>query len=728
MHILSRILEIDPAKRATVAEIRAHPWYVGAHPPATPPAEALHPAVPSRRSHLDEKILSRAVSLAAAAAGGGRGGEGGPKGGCGGTAAATVGGMEAAAEGLLSGRHDAVGTAYHLLLKKSLRERGAVGAAGDGGGGGSGGGNGGGVNGREAVSRGANTAGDSDGIIRDLDNGNARVPGRPRNQVTTASALVAVAEGVGVVSVGDGSGDSSRRGRHDTARGTDGKPSATVVVETRAASGSKGNASYASSTSSSRSGQQPPVCRQDSSSPAPVAEGATLRHAHQGESSSVSKTSNARPHSNTRDTVRPHSAAVSRPSLSCAVAAVESRRSVGTTPGDVGGTSAPGESRGRGNSGGGEQLPGSGVKQRANRPVPTLSLRAVARAGANGADVGSCGGSRTATSAVFGSQTARNWNGAPPTSQAAIMMNSVHQRRGGHHLHARRESGGGSTSSGGSGGSGSGGSTGRRLVAGGTTAPRRPLTARAPLRSSAPTPRLSGDFSLARPRGAPVSSANSGSGSRLSASPSPRTASLGNGHPSSGAPLAAEMKGGVASTTTPQRSPAAAVAPAGEAAASPSQASPRPKPQKQQQPSLRVRLSTLSAKPSQRWRDASAGDKATTAVAMVGRGDGADLSRTPPGGRSSSLASSSTAVAAAAAVVAGGSGGVAAVRSFWQAKVSSAAAGNSSGARAPQSSNPKGWSKGAPVVFRRGGRAQTTAGVTAEANKRPGSERTEGGG
>ncbi|CAM9183090.1 unnamed protein product, partial [Pylaiella littoralis] len=118
IHLLSRILNTDPAKRADVSEIRQDAWYLGAHPPAARPKAAPYPAVPSRRSHIDDKLLSRAISLSGRAGGGGQPEGGGGGGGVKGEPPTAVV-VEGAAAGLLSGRHDPIGTAYHLLLKRS---------------------------------------------------------------------------------------------------------------------------------------------------------------------------------------------------------------------------------------------------------------------------------------------------------------------------------------------------------------------------------------------------------------------------------------------------------------------------------------------------------------------------------------------------------------------------------------------------------------------------------
>ncbi|CAN0498993.1 unnamed protein product [Ectocarpus sp. 12 AP-2014] len=114
-HLLALILNTDPTKRATVSVIRRDQWYVGAHPPAAKPKATPFPVVPCRRSHIDDKLLSRAITLA----GGGRrpGSGGGDKG------EPTATAVEGAAAGLLSGRHDPVGTAYFLLLKKSQQQQ-----------------------------------------------------------------------------------------------------------------------------------------------------------------------------------------------------------------------------------------------------------------------------------------------------------------------------------------------------------------------------------------------------------------------------------------------------------------------------------------------------------------------------------------------------------------------------------------------------------------------------
>ncbi|CAN0103557.1 unnamed protein product [Ectocarpus sp. 8 AP-2014] len=113
-HLLALILNTDPTKRATVSVIRRDQWYVGAHPPAAKPKATPFPVVPCRRSHIDDKLLSRAITLAG---GGGRpGGGGGDKG------EPTATAVEGAAAGLLSGRHDPVGTAYYLLLKRSQQQ------------------------------------------------------------------------------------------------------------------------------------------------------------------------------------------------------------------------------------------------------------------------------------------------------------------------------------------------------------------------------------------------------------------------------------------------------------------------------------------------------------------------------------------------------------------------------------------------------------------------------
>ncbi|CAM9258662.1 unnamed protein product, partial [Laminaria digitata] len=130
IYLLSRILNTDPAKRVEVAGIRKDAWYMKAHPPAARPATALYPAVPTRRSDLDDKLLARAMLVS----GGGVEQPGGDGGGDAAAAeaaaaaatAAAAAAIESAAGGLLSGQHNAVGTAYHLLLKKSLRRQNAM--------------------------------------------------------------------------------------------------------------------------------------------------------------------------------------------------------------------------------------------------------------------------------------------------------------------------------------------------------------------------------------------------------------------------------------------------------------------------------------------------------------------------------------------------------------------------------------------------------------------------
>lgn len=625
-HLLSRILDTDPEKRAAVKEIRAHAWYVGAYPPSSRPTAAPFPVVPLRRSDLDDKLLTRAVTLAGSGGGGsGKGGGRGPE--AGGEQALTAAAIKAAAEGLLSGRHDPVGTAYHLLLKRSLRER----------------------NGLRPVP--PTVTGGQDA---------------QNHEQSCAKSRPSAAVGAGKIDTGTGNGDNrggvDNAARADRAYGPAPRPPGAVTV--RAAEIVRGNASYASSTSSSRSGQQPAARRRKSSTTAPTSEGNSFRlaatAAARGGDSSGSDIARPRPKVDPREG-RPQSAIVSRTVRPSAAVTAPIRQG----------------------SKEGSERPPEGVRKAtitgtADRPVPLLSFRGIARTEARDAAEGDGGGGngKPFSSAAFTSQTARASSGGYPANQAA----PAKQRIGGA-THARRESAGSSSSS------GSTGSGSRK------TPPRRPRTARAPLRSSTPTPRLSGDFSLARPRGAPISTA--GGNRATTAVPSPRVArvSPGNGRPcKAAAPLAAGPVVG-APTTTTTLSVTKPRSDGGEQAVVLS-APPRPT---AQQPSLRVRLSTLSAKVPQRQRE-TGGDETNVAVAGVSAAtEAADksgrISRPPPRRPSGS----STVSSAAEAAEVSPAGGVKAGRAFW-GKLS-APGGPPRGLRAPHAS-AKGWARGAPIVFR----------------------------
>lgn len=746
IHILSRILHTDPAKRADVSEIRRNAWYVGAHPPAGRPKATPFPAVPSRRSHIDDKLLSRAITLT----GPGGGGNGAGGGGGGSEGEVSMPKVEGAAAGLLSGRHDPVGTAYHLLLKRTLRERSAIEASAGGGG-------------RCRSNREA-----------DRHQGEAtRQAARAAPDTAAAESVVATAQASSATQgVEDRRGRSSseeHRGEREVVgnrnenasasqRGGDqagqptpqvaatkAAPKITVVAAAAAAetvgkqqtpsAGPRapgatttriihGNASYASSTSSSRSGQQQPFStaaarRRDRSGGGKAAEAATAAAGGSGDSPSHggpkarSQQQQARPqtpaaNSNPICSVAATGAPVQAPVQARTEGGVQGGRQADATKdgdgtrvaalvekyakgagedvGGVGGDWRGRDARGTEGHRGGAR---AGQAIRPNRPVPTLSFRGISRTGGAESIVGGHGGKATrpsSSAAFFVSQTARARTNGDSTAESRVSTDRdpARQRPAGHlaTAHPRgssRESGGGSSSSSSGGSAGGGWNTtaaGGGGGGGGVAAlPRRPLTARAPLRSSAPTPRLSGDFSLARPRGSPAAAHGRGAedGSSAIAATGKTVPRGGNGRMSVGeAPLAAEPLAPAAARRASLTSTTAGVGSAIRA--------------RQQQPSLRVRLSNLSSKPAvsqqqqQRRLEPSArkGEGAERKEAVseitVKRSDAdSPLQSTPTcppfpvstPAAATAIATATAAVAAAAASSSAPKEGAAAARTFW---------------------------------------------------------------
>lgn len=578
VHLLSRILETDPAERATIPEIRAHLWYVGPNvppPPATPPAAPTpNPAVPVRRADIDEKLLASAVALAGGGGGGGvRGAEG---------SAATVASVaaEVAAEGILSGRHDPVGTAYHLLLKRDLRGKKAP---------------------RAGASGGARTG---VGVSEGGRGQSFRESGQKEKTSAVAARATAVAACSAIVSNASGKiavSDNARLVAGVRVGAAGAQPPAATQASAKmisavnasapdmsaSAAGSKGNPSCASSTSSSRSGRS--VVRRRDSAATAIAGGSAAPAV-------------SRPPINARESrPRARSASVSRPSY----------RSPETEAYTRGGMRR--ETR-EANSGGGATAEINGeARQPAqssqrHHAVPLLSLRGIGHSVAENLGKGERSTSARAGEATIlsASQTART---RPKLRDTGALEAASTKNRS---SHPRRDSGGSSnssaSSSGGGGGVG-GGSSYRQTERGKPAPPRRPLTARAPLKSSAPTPRLSADFNLSRPTGPAIAVGAGGgendAGALTISGPRPATTGVRRARPfteGTAALLSARHNNTVVSAVAPARenpskesevSPAQPATTSASTAASTTRAS-APSSHHRNQPSLRVRLSTLT--------------------------------------------------------------------------------------------------------------------------------------
>lgn len=599
--------------------------------------------------------------------------------------------------GLLSGRHDPIGTAYHLLLKRSLRERTAV-EAGRGGG-----------NGRR---RGANQHNNDDTTGQAVV---AQTPSTERGVDHRVNGNSEDRRGGGREGASrSGNGFTQREGAgHVGQAGQRSSPAPTIGQkqhqQQQPATGPKveettprvihGNASYASSTSSSRSGRPPfsTARRRDSTG------GSTATAVVAGgraESSPNSKVFRARQPQQTPPQSSATASRSTRPSgpAAAVMATVQKRQQAGTAAGDgqaetrkcgSGETriAAPvethGRNSGRGGDGGSEEHRGGQEAAQVmapRRPVPKLSFRGISRTGGAGSIPGGreeIGKRPSSSGAVFASQTARARSNAVGADRGGAPTDySTRQSRAtaaaGHSRAAHRERAGSGSSNGSTIGSSGGSAGGFSAIKGGSALPRRPLTARAPLRSSAPTPRLSGDFSLARPQGSPLTSSN------FSAAPSPRTAARPTsgreqGGVSLGAPLAAE--------------PVAT----GAGAASPVLSVSTKRSTARQQPSLRVRLSNLSSKPGvsqhqQRRLEpsvpevgaAEAGAARATATTLVTRKNDTNSSPAPKP-RRPSFSSTSPASGNFAPAPTGGSS--AAARVFWGKGACSAPPGGSSSDR-----------------------------------------------
>lgn len=552
VHLLSRILNTDPDKRSTVHEIRLHAWCVAEHPfPASfrPTATAPNPAVPTRRSDLDDKLLARALDLAKGGNNFNSAGAEPPR-----SSSSSSSALEAAAEGVLSGRHDPVGTTYHLLLKRKLRDGSAA----------------------DSTNTSVNSA--QHFAIQLEEPGPAKQGSSPSNNFVVAATPRPGGDGVypkPKVNVPEGK----------------------VRVAARANSGAlrvRANASNESSTkSSSRSGHRPAARRRklDATAAARAAEVAFLKStaaAAMREGPPISERVANGVQSNPREML-PQSASTSRPTYPHTASTASSvpmrPRAKGTRQGEADtGTRMMLTAAGRATN---------SLRSQTQRPVPLLSFRGIAQRDVNGGAVGGPGivsgssNGRLANSSVFVSQTAR-------TGRCIVDNKSNPSVPAGHPTGGQARPRGGSGSS-----TNSGGSVGFHLIAA-TESPRRPSTARAPLRSSAPTPRLSGDFCLNRPRGGAIVAGCNRIVGGTTSSLATREVS-GSGRPIANAPLASEPTR-VASPTTAVTRPAAEHETSGRAEAA---GSTLPRPMvttKQQQPSLRVRLSTVPAKAPQQSR------------------------------------------------------------------------------------------------------------------------------
>ena len=652
-----------------VAGIRKDAWYLKAHPPTVRPTTAIYPAVPTRRSDLDDKLLARAVVLAG-------GGVEKPEGDAGSeaeaaAAAAAAAAIESAAGGLLSGQHNAVGTAYHLLLKKSVRRQ-------------------------NAMSRAAPAPGtEKAASAPDLEN----VASIPKTGVEGGVIFGDSVDGGGTQGAGSRRGQRESevtKGTHDVA--TESTPAATAAVRPLAFHNSTSNDS---STSSAQSAQLVTARRRKPYPSAQAAGGVPLRAAAavvtaQDPTPPVSKVAVLRPRDELGK-VQPQPANGSRRVRSPTVPAAGSIQGVDDqrdkTKGDGARvTLAAGEqSEGsRGRVGGGGQV----------GPVPVLSFRKITRMGSGAVDGSGGGGSgRPATSSAFSSQTARTSGGIAARQETA--GDSANRRRGGRKYAHRDSAGAGSI-----GRNATNGRGGNTVVIG--APPRRPLTARAPLKSSAPTPRLSGEFSLTRPRGSPVTTTGRVEAG-AAASPSASNAAQGiDRSAQAGVPVAAESS---AAPFTETRSAAGTGVGGSTAPAAVSSHTTG------RQPSLRVRLSTLSSKGPQRRRfsrrgggapvgtttvsAATTATPATTAAAATAAAAAVErksVNSSRSSSRRSSLPSTSSATpaVAAAATAAAPPAGVGSVRALWGKK---SAPNGSSGIRTPQAPG-KSWTRGGPIAFR----------------------------
>ena len=659
VHLLSRILNTDPDKRSTVQEIRLHAWCAAAHSGPASLQTVANPLVPSRRSDVDDNLLARALTLS-----NGdevwNGDQEGAEGTKGGVAIPSPAALSAAVEGLLSGRHDRVGTTYHLLLKKKLRHDGSV----------------------DVANSGAGTGRDT--VVRLEDLGRARQSSNPVAGGTLLTTVPRASENrEGGVNTGARASGSEKR--------VSANPAATGIRRAYAS-----NLSTTTSSSSRSGGHHLVASRRKSTAPAPAPkEGAPLKSAAE----KVASTAATRKGSLTRRVgtggvrpdplgTRPRSASMPRHAPSSAIAA----SSTATAPiptarpsiEEVGQEAIDAGNKVTLAAAGGTD--GLGLRMR-QRPVPLLSFCRIARTDRNR---GGCGDSsskeRLANSAVLVSQTAR-FGRCGVNNQAD--PNTLAGRRTGGHSRAR----GGSGRTTGNGGGGAGFRVTPAVVAAGSA--DQPLTARAPLRPSAPTPRLSVDFSLTCPSGAPTVV---GGVTRTGATPCPRSTRAASGarRLSVGAPLAVETSLGTSSTTATTVSTTKALAGGGVGTAG-SAAPPPPRlvaASRHQQPSLRVRLSSVSTKlPQQRRRPELNGER--RAERGVGIEPAEAVTARKTSGEASSCGASST-TAEAAALYSSSRGAVAGrVSSGGHSTASSISAG----VRGQHASSLKAWERGTPVAF-----------------------------